>query len=124
MIKWDQSSRGTMEKHHDHREQQHAQTSPRAGHAYPGLLRDAAAAADDIVVKQARSRATPKGVQVAGGYLTNCQASVKPGSLEIIAKLACGRGSDTLSITHKCLIQLREARSKNLESDESLVIHC
>lgn len=29
-----------------------------------------------------------------------------------------------LSITHKCLIHLREARSKNLESDESLVIHC
>ncbi|WP_371827060.1 transposase [Bradyrhizobium sp. 184] len=29
-----------------------------------------------------------------------------------------------LSITHKCLIHLREARSKNLESDESFVIHC
>lgn len=28
------------------------------------------------------------------------------------------------SITHKCLIHLREARSKNLESNESVVIHC
>ncbi|MCK1592890.1 MULTISPECIES: hypothetical protein [unclassified Bradyrhizobium] len=33
-------------------------------------------------------------------------------------------GRRRLSITHKCLIHLREARSKNLESDESVVIHC
>src|SRR5262245_31075833 len=34
------------------------------------LLAVPAQAGDDIVVKQAWSRATPKGAQVAGGYLT------------------------------------------------------
>src|SRR5690242_17664834 len=45
------------------------------------LLSASPAAAHDIVVKQAWSRATPKGAKVAGGYLAIENRSIQPDRL-------------------------------------------